>query len=169
MEQLYSKNGGKDKMLTYEQIKELIKSIDESSLRIFELESDGIKLKLSKNKEAFKESLKENSKEIISSDNKVVASNIPEEKEEAKEDSNKIENFKSIKSPLVGTYYSSGTPGGKPYVEVGTKVKKGEVLCIVEAMKIMNEITAEEDCEILEVLRSDEEIVEFGMELFKIK
>ena len=156
-------------MLTYEQIKELIKSIDESSLRIFELESDGIKLKLSKNKEAFKESLKENSKEIISSDNKVVASNIPEEKEEAKEDSNKIENFKSIKSPLVGTYYSSGTPGGKPYVEVGTKVKKGEVLCIVEAMKIMNEITAEEDCEILEVLRSDEEIVEFGMELFKIK
>ncbi|GAA0764253.1 acetyl-CoA carboxylase biotin carboxyl carrier protein [Clostridium sartagoforme] len=156
-------------MLTYEQIKELIKSIDESSLRIFELESDGIKLKLSKNKEAFKESLKENSKEIISSDNKVIASNIPEEKEEAKEDSNKIENFKSIKSPLVGTYYSSGTPGGKPYVEVGTKVKKGEVLCIVEAMKIMNEITAEEDCEILEVLRSDEEIVEFGMELFKIK
>lgn len=169
MEQLYSKNGGKDKMLTYEQIKELIKSIDESSLRIFELESDGIKLKLSKNKEAFKESLKENSKEIISSDNKVAASNIPEEKEEAKEDSNKIENFKSIKSPLVGTYYSSGTPGGKPYVEVGTKVKKGEVICIVEAMKIMNEITAEEDCEILEVLRSDEEIVEFGMELFKIK
>lgn len=169
MEQLYSKNGGKDKMLTYEQIKELIKSIDESSLRIFELESDGIKLKLSKNKEAFKESLKENSKEIILSDNKVIASNIPEEKEEAKEDSNKIENFKSIKSPLVGTYYSSGTPGGKPYVEVGTKVKKGEVLCIVEAMKIMNEITAEEDCEILEVLRSDEEIVEFGMELFKIK
>ncbi|MPM08388.1 Biotin carboxyl carrier protein of acetyl-CoA carboxylase [bioreactor metagenome] len=156
-------------MLTYQQIKELIKSIDESSLRIFELESDGIKLKLSKNKEAFKESLKENSKEIISSDNKVIASNIPEEKEEAKEDSNKIENFKSIKSPLVGTYYSSGTPGGKPYVEVGTKVKKGEVLCIVEAMKIMNEITAEEDCEILEVLRSDEEIVEFGMELFKIK
>lgn len=169
MEQLYSKNGGKDKMLTYEQIKELIKSIDESSLRIFELESEGTKLKLSKNKEAFKEDLKESTREITTSDNKVVVNNKPEEKEEAKEESKKIENFKSIKSPLVGTYYSSGTPGGKPYVEVGTKVKKGEVICIVEAMKIMNEITAEEDCEILEVLRSDEEIVEFGMELFKIK
>ena len=70
---------------------------------------------------------------------------------------------------MVGTYYSSSTPGGAPYVEIGSKVKKGDVLCIVEAMKIMNEITSEVDGEIVEALRTDEEIVEFGMELFKIR
>ncbi len=79
------------------------------------------------------------------------------------------EDLAIVKSPLVGTYYSSSTPGGTPYVEIGSKVKKGDVLCIVEAMKIMNEITSEVDGEIVEALRSDEEIVEFGMELFKIR
>lgn len=161
-------------MLTYEQIKELINSIDSSSLRVFELESEGIKLKLSKNEEIFKEISKDNNgngKQINSTENNAIVIN---NKAEIKEEFSDIEDlkkndFKSIKSPLVGTFYSSGTPGGKPYVEVGSKVKKGEVLCIVEAMKIMNEITAEEDCEIVEVLRNDEDIVEFGMELFKIK
>lgn len=161
-------------MLTYEQIKELINSIDSSSLRVFELESEGIKLKLSKNEESFKEISKENnsnSKAISSNENNsIVINNKAEIKDEAS-DAEVLKNndFKSIKSPLVGTFYSSGTPGGKPYVEVGSKVKKGEVICIVEAMKIMNEITAEEECEIVEVLRNDEDIVEFGMELFKIK
>ncbi len=79
------------------------------------------------------------------------------------------EDLSLVKSPLVGTYYSSSAPGEAPYVEVGSKVKKGDVLCIVEAMKIMNEITSEFDGEVIEVLRKDEEIVEFGMELFKIR
>ncbi|WP_411168538.1 acetyl-CoA carboxylase biotin carboxyl carrier protein [Clostridium sp. MB05] len=161
-------------MLNYEQIKELIKSIDSSSLRVFELESEGIKLKLSKNEEGFKESSKENKKETqkefkASENNSIIVNNKTEIKEEANIESIKDENLKVVKSPLVGTYYSSGTPGGKPYVKVGTKVKKGDVICIVEAMKIMNEITSEYDGEIVEVLRSDEDIVEFGMELFKVK
>ena len=78
------------------------------------------------------------------------------------------ENITIIKSPLVGTYYSSSKPGGDSYVTVGSNVKKGDVLCIIEAMKIMNEITSEVDGKIIEVLREDEDIVEFGMELFKI-
>lgn len=161
-------------MLTYEQIKELINSIDSSSLRVFELESEGIKLKLSKNEESFKDISKENnsnSKAISSNENNSILINNKAEIKDEASDAEVLKNndFKSIKSPLVGTFYSSGTPGGKPYVEVGSKVKKGEVICIVEAMKIMNEITAEEDCEIVEVLRNDEDIVEFGMELFKIK
>ncbi|MDZ5010875.1 acetyl-CoA carboxylase, biotin carboxyl carrier protein, partial [Clostridium perfringens] len=101
--------------------------------------------------------------------NSIIVNNKTEIKEEANIESIKDENLKVVKSPLVGTYYSSGTPGGKPYVKVGTKVKKGDVICIVEAMKIMNEITSEYDGEIVEVLRSDEDIVEFGMELFKVK
>ena len=88
--------------------------------------------------------------------------------DEVKEDFNE-ENYNIVKSPLVGAYYSASTPGGTPYVEVGSKVKKGDTLCIIEAMKVMNEITSEFDGEIVEVLRKDEDIVEFGMELFKIK
>lgn len=157
-------------MLDYNQIKELIKEIDSSSLRVFELENTDIKLKLSKNEEnySYKENdININKTEIPKVFTKDLESSNAEtliEKEEISE-----ENLNIVKSPLVGTYYSSSTPGGAPYVEVGTKVKKGDVLCIVEAMKIMNEIISESDGEIVEVLRADEEIVEFGMELFKIR
>lgn len=157
-------------MLDYNQIKELIKDIDSSSLRVFELENSDIKLKLSKNEENF--SYKENTSNTISSENsKVFTKETKTLTEEALEHTEELieENLNIVKSPLVGTYYSSSTPGGAPYVEVGSKVKKGDVLCIVEAMKIMNEITSEVDGEIVEALRNDEEIVEFGMELFKIR
>lgn len=163
-------------MLTYEQIKELIKSIDSSSLRVFELEEQGFKLKLSKNEETSKEIVKESSSlnevrssAISSENNNIVINNKAEVNSDTNESSNNDESYNVVKSPLVGTYYSSGTPGGKPYVQKGDKVKKGDVLCIVEAMKIMNEITSEYDGEIVEVLRNDEDIVEFGMELFKIR
>lgn len=163
-------------MLTYEQIKELIKSIDSSSLRVFELEEQGFKLKLSKNEETSKEIIKESrslnevrSSAISSENNNIVINNKAEINSDTNESSNNDESYNVVKSPLVGTYYSSGTPGGKPYVQKGDKVKKGDVLCIVEAMKIMNEITSECDGEIVEVLRNDEDIVEFGMELFKIR
>ena len=157
-------------MLDYNQIKELIKEIDSSSLRVFELENSDIKLKLSKNEEnsLYKENIinttSSESSAVFTKENKTLTEETLVETEELIE-----ENLNIVKSPLVGTYYSSSTPGGAPYVEIGSKVKKGDVLCIVEAMKIMNEITSEVDGEIVEALRSDEEIVEFGMELFKIR
>ncbi|MEN8076321.1 acetyl-CoA carboxylase biotin carboxyl carrier protein [Clostridioides difficile] len=157
-------------MLDYNQIKELIKEIDSSSLRVFELENSDVKLRLSKNEEIY--SQKENDITINKDDtSKVFSKTVESVNEEAliEKEEKLDENLSLVKSPLVGTYYSSSTPGGSPYVEVGSKIKKGDVLCIVEAMKIMNEITSEVDGEIVEILRSDEEIVEFGMELFKIR
>jgi len=178
-------------MLTYEQIKDIIISIDSSLLRNFELEMGDMKLKLSKNKESFN---------IISNDeislskklgysSKIESANSKKISEEVEKDSdieNEIsktkenlqgeskasivsEDLKEVKAPLVGTYYSSRTPGGEPYVKVGSQVKKGDILCIVEAMKIMNEIVSEYDGEVVNVLRDDEEIVEFGMSLFKVR
>ena len=74
-----------------------------------------------------------------------------------------------VKSPMVGTFYSKPSPNANSYVEIGQKVKKGDVLCIVEAMKLMNEIESEFDGEIKEILVQDGETVEYGKPLFKIK
>ena len=161
-------------MLDYEQIKEIINKIDGSSLRLFELEDKDVKLKLSKNSDGNNSANNESrivSEEVASTE--AVVFNEPEVEnkkvEEKKEITNLDADLKSIKSPLVGTYYSSATPDSTPYVTVGSKVKKGDTLCIIEAMKVMNEVTSEYDGEVMAVLKKDEDIVEYGMDLFKIK
>ena len=75
----------------------------------------------------------------------------------------------SLKSPMVGTFYVAQSPGAAPFVKVGQRVRKGEVIGIIEAMKIMNEIEAEFDCVITEALVSDGQPVEFGMALFGVE
>jgi acetyl-CoA carboxylase biotin carboxyl carrier protein len=74
----------------------------------------------------------------------------------------------TVKSPMVGTFYRAATPGGKPLVEVGSEVKAGEPLCIIEAMKIMNEIEADVGGSITKVLAENGQAVEFGQPLFVI-
>jgi acetyl-CoA carboxylase biotin carboxyl carrier protein len=73
-----------------------------------------------------------------------------------------------VKSPMVGTFYSKSSPTSNPYVEIGSEVKKGTVLCIVEAMKLMNEIESEYDGKIVEILVKDGTPVEYGQPLFRI-
>lgn len=75
----------------------------------------------------------------------------------------------TINSPMVGTFYAAPSPGAAPFVKVGQSVRKNGVVCIIEAMKIMNEITAEFDCRITEILVSDGQPVEFGMPLFAVE
>ena len=74
-----------------------------------------------------------------------------------------------VKSPMVGTYYASSTPGGKPFVDVGSTVKEGEAICIIEAMKIMNEIEADFAGTVTQVLVENGQAVEFGQPLFVIE
>lgn len=74
-----------------------------------------------------------------------------------------------ITSPIVGTFYSAPEPGADPYVEVGHVVEKGQMLCIVEAMKLMNEIEAEFRCKILKVCKENGQAVEFGDPLFFVE
>jgi len=73
-----------------------------------------------------------------------------------------------VKSPMVGTYYGAPEPGAKPYVSVGDRVQKGKTLCIIEAMKIMNEIESEFTGVVKEILAQDAQPVEYGMVLFRI-
>lgn len=78
-------------------------------------------------------------------------------------------NFKTIDSPIVGTYYNAPTPEADTFVKIGDQVKKGDVVCIIEAMKLMNEIESECDGEIVEILVANEGPVEYGQVLFKLK
>ena len=77
--------------------------------------------------------------------------------------------YLSVKSPIVGVFYAAPAENASPYVAVGDRVKKGQTLCIIEAMKLMNEITAEEDGVISEIRVTNAQVVEYGTELFKIK
>ncbi|MBX3604200.1 MAG: acetyl-CoA carboxylase biotin carboxyl carrier protein [Piscinibacter sp.] len=75
----------------------------------------------------------------------------------------------AVKSPMVGTFYRSSSPGGKPFVEVGDTVKAGQPICIIEAMKIMNEIEADRDGTVSKVLCENGQAVEFGQPLFVVE
>ena len=79
------------------------------------------------------------------------------------------EGYISVTSPLVGVFYASPAENADSYVSIGDRVKKGQTLCIIEAMKLMNEITAEEDGEIAEICVTNGQVVEFGTELFRMK
>lgn len=138
--------------MEYEKIKELINYMENSKLTSLELElPDGTKISMKKEQQQvvkMPEVVKETKTEII---------------EEVKKEEGYI-----VKSPMVGTFYAKPDPNSKPYVELGQKVKKGDVLCIVEAMKLMNEIESEFSGEIAEILVKDGEVVEYGKPLFRI-
>jgi acetyl-CoA carboxylase biotin carboxyl carrier protein len=79
------------------------------------------------------------------------------------------EDLHTVKSPIVGTYYGSPSPGAAPFVSPGDRVEKGQVICIVEAMKLMNEIEADASGEIVKCLVSNGQPIEFGQPLFSIR
>ncbi len=89
--------------------------------------------------------------------------------ETVKQTSSESKDYISVKSPIVGVFYAAPAENADPYVSVGDNVKKGQTLCIVEAMKLMNEITAEEDGVISEICVTNGQVVEYGTELFRIK
>ncbi|TEY02741.1 acetyl-CoA carboxylase biotin carboxyl carrier protein [Campylobacter sp. US33a] len=88
---------------------------------------------------------------------------------EAQPSSNAKSNKPTLNSPMVGTFYQAPSPGAAPFVKVGSTVKKGDTIAIIEAMKIMNEIEAEFDCRITEVLVADGQPVEFNTALFVVE
>ncbi|MBQ7677771.1 MAG: acetyl-CoA carboxylase biotin carboxyl carrier protein [Lachnospiraceae bacterium] len=95
----------------------------------------------------------------------VPAENLSAAKEAAPGESN---GCSSVKSPMVGVFYAAPAEDAAPYVSVGDRVKKGQTLCIVEAMKLLNEISAEEDGVIEEICVTNGQVVEYGTELFRI-
>lgn len=143
--------------MTIKEIQGIIKDFESSSLMTLELEMDDFKLKLSKNKTEqviVKEDRKEDNKRADSGTNQQPAQQLSHQN--------------LIKSPLVGTFYASSTPTGKPFVDVGQHVKKGQVVCIIEAMKIMNEITSPYDGIVKEVFVRNGEVVGFNHTIMRV-
>jgi acetyl-CoA carboxylase biotin carboxyl carrier protein len=148
-------------------IKEIIKVIDKSNLTEFEYECENERIYLSKNAGEV---------QYISAPQPAVAPQVPAQapvQAPATETVFSLEETKiegtEIKSPMVGTFYEAPSPGAEPFVKVGDIVKKGQTLCIVEAMKIMNEIEAEFDCKILKILGINAKPVEYGETIFIVE
>lgn len=141
--------------MNYDDIKKLIDDMGNSKIDELKIEfPDGIKISMKKDKTQVAPIVPAEPVQHIS---------VPEKKEIVQEE------YKIVKSPMVGTFYSKSSPNAKPYAEVGQKVKKGDILCIVEAMKLMNEIESEYDGEIVEICVNDGEMVDYGKPLFKIR
>ena len=150
--------------MNVEQIEKLVEIIEKSSLTEFSYKDDEVKITMSKLDHA-----------------PVIAGGVPmtaapmvgaavstavsvEESAEEAEDEAVL-----ITSPIVGTFYAAPAPDAAPFVKVGDHVKNGQTVCILEAMKLMNEIQSEFDCEIEAVLVSNEQKVEYGQPLFRVK
>ena len=147
--------------MEYEKIKQLMEDMGNSKLTSIDIDfPDGTKI-----------SMKKEEKQTTIVNNVSSRNNIQEENDETKVDEKKEDSRKLniIKSPMVGTFYLKPSPTADPYVEIGKEVKKGDTVCIVEAMKLMNERESEFDGKIAEIYVKDGEAVGYGEPLFGIE
>ncbi len=145
-------------------IKEIIALMNENDLNEIEIEREGLKLKLKKSST--------DGQVIVSGPAHYAVESIPAPKAAAPApvaDDAAHKGTKEIKSPMVGTFYRSPSPEAAPFVEVGQAVEVGQVVCIVEAMKLMNEIKSEVRGKVVEVAVANAEPVEFGQVLFIVE
>jgi acetyl-CoA carboxylase biotin carboxyl carrier protein len=157
-------------MIDLRYVKKLVDMLDESSVDSIEISSDkGMKIRISKTPSARQAmhvappmQMQMAAPAPVAH---VAAPTAPAHAPVAKAEGSKL---LEVKSPMVGTYYASPEPGAKPYVTAGSQVVKGQVLCIIEAMKIMNEIECEVTGTIKEVCVTDAHPVEYGQVLFRI-
>ncbi|MDF2906947.1 MAG: hypothetical protein K0R34_2268 [Herbinix sp.] len=174
--------------MDYKAIINLMKEMNQTELTKLEIEEDGIRICLEKEQKAIE------NQQVAFSQNQIpypmftpamnypqaggpAAPNMPSSMStpqspsttSATETQTEEANCKKLVSPMVGTFYAQSSPDKPAFVKVGDKVKKGQTICIIEAMKLMNEIESEHDGEIVKVLVGNEDMVEYGQTLFLIK
>ena len=142
-------------------VKKLIDMLENSNLEEIEIQEGEESVRLVKSNGSAPK-LQQQSIVVPQENLAVPAQPVTEETEVAPKDSN------SINSPMVGTFYASASPGAKPFISVGDVVQEGDVVCIVEAMKMMNEIKSEFSGTVLSVNVENSEPVEYGQSLFEI-
>lgn len=173
--------------MNLKEIKELLTLIDNTKLEYVKLNTSDIELEVSKKvvgnieigtkNASIAENTVNNTEKSSSTFNNIKEENntinVKEylEDELSKEDKIEFagENFKEVKAPLIGTFYESPDPDSPKFVSVGDHVEKGDTLCIVEAMKLMNEIKSEFTGKVVEIKATNESMVEYGQTLFVIE
>lgn len=154
--------------MDYKVIINLMKEMNQMDLTKVEIESEGVRICMEKDRPL---KGKEVEKQLESAEEGC----IPDQASQAPAAGIMVEpaadkcGYKKLLSPMVGTFYAQPSPEKPPFVGVGDMVKKGQTICIIEAMKLMNEIESEYDGEIVEVLVENDDMVEFGQPLFLIK
>ncbi|MDS0527013.1 acetyl-CoA carboxylase biotin carboxyl carrier protein [Clostridium sp. SHJSY1] len=164
--------------MNFKEVKELIDSINSSDIALFEIKTADIEIKMDKSLNRVSGAA---TKEVVTTENIVTKSsevNLDKKVEnevvvkttEVLVESEEIDDDLSIiTSPMVGTFYSASSPDNDSFVKVGDSINVGDTLCIVEAMKLMNEIEAEIKGTIKKILVKDGDMVEYGQPIFKVK
>ncbi len=144
-------------------LRELMGLLKDTDITELQIEKDGVRVKIKREK--FFSHLEVHHPAVHAAiHEKIEAKEIKKEEKAGSE-----ERLFAVKSPIVGTFYRSSSPDSEPFVDIGTKVKKGQVLCVIEAMKIMNEIESEIDGVIARALVENGHPVEYGETLFLIE
>ena len=162
--------------LDHDDLDRLIEKISTSDIQEFSLEGEDFKLEIKRNlfdsnhsnKYAIKNNLPEDqvNASSLTSDESKILSKASQASQVAPPGRSGLQ---EITSPMVGTFYRASAPGEEPFVEIGTKVSVGQTICILEAMKLMNEIESEVSAEIVEILVENGTPVEFGQVLMRVK
>jgi acetyl-CoA carboxylase biotin carboxyl carrier protein len=139
-----------------EDLKELIELLKDTDITELQIEKEGTKVKIRREK-------------ILSSLNIPVQKSSGLHEKIIAETEEETQRLVTITSPIVGTFYRSPSPDANPFIEIGSKVKKNQVLCLVEAMKLMNEIESEVDGIVVKILIENGQPVEYGEPLFLIE
>ncbi len=148
------------------QIRELVRLLESSSLTVLEIEEADLRVRLEKGQTTgFAQPVPAALPQAVPAALQAEKAPAPAPVADGTVDFNRL---KEVKSPLVGIFYAAPSPGAEPFAGVGSRVKKGDVLCVVEAMKLMNEITADADGEVIDVCVQNGQVVEFGQILFKL-
>lgn len=157
-----------------QEIREIIKLINQTTINEFEFEQEGTKIKIIKST-GLENSMQPTDAPVPApavqsvSKQEVQSESIEEKPPVVGEKTEQPSNLHKITSPMVGTFYGASSPDEDPYIKIGEKVKKDTIVCIVEAMKLFNEIEAEVSGEIVEVLVEDGQLIEYGQPLFLVK
>lgn len=146
-------------------LKALIDLIKDTEVSELEVEKGGVRVKIKKSTTSASSGLRRIQETVsatlaapsVTQGSIIQSSGVVEDK------------YRTVCSPIVGTFFRSPSPGTEPYANIGDIVKKGQILCIIEAMKLMNEIESEVDGKIVEILAEDSQPVEYGEVLFKIE
>jgi acetyl-CoA carboxylase biotin carboxyl carrier protein len=154
--------------MNIEDIKQLISLVNDSDIRNFELTLDNGTVKMSKNDSVSFAPAAAPVPEAAPVSAPAVSAEAPKAEAVAEAPKAEAKGGEIVKAPIVGTFYKSAGPDKPSFVEVGSRVKKGDVLCIIEAMKIMNEVVSGFDGEVAEIMAENEQLVEYGQPLFRI-